>query len=147
MLINDEGYVQALPDGMSAQCHISIHASTWQKLLRSQAFGVGDVGIEGDADLAMQLLPIFGQLRYEPYVDASRLFGNTIASHLDHQAKRVWDNAQEAFKRVEGEVRDFVQESNAPLVSLQQWQEHSDGIDALRDDVARLQARLEKLSH
>ena len=47
--------------------------------------------------------------------------------------------------RVEGEVRDYLQESDTPLVSQAQWQQRNDDIDALRDDVARLQARLQRL--
>ena len=47
--------------------------------------------------------------------------------------------------RVEGEVRDYMQESNAPVVSQAQWQQRSEAIETLRDDVARLQARLQRL--
>ena len=78
-------------------------------------------------------------------MDATRLFGNTVASHLDHQLKSLWRNSQQMVSRVEGEVRDYLQESNTPLVSQEQWQQRNGDIDALRDDVARLQARLQRL--
>ena len=76
MHIREDGYVEAIPADKTFECHISIHASTWSKMVQGEAFGVGDVSITGDTDLAMQLLPVLGQLRYEPYVDATRLFGN-----------------------------------------------------------------------
>ena len=145
MHIREDGYVEAIPADKTFECHISIHASTWSKMVQGEAFGVGDVSITGDTDLAMQLLPVLGQLRYEPYVDATRLFGNTVASHLDHQLKSLWRNTQQMVSRVEGEVRDYLQESDTPLVSQEQWQQRNDDIDALRDDVARLQARLQRL--
>ena len=145
MHIRDDGYVEAMSAGQTAECHISIHASTWGKMLQGEAFGVGDVSITGDTDLAMQLLPVLGQLRYEPYVDATRLFGNTVASNLDHQCKTLWRTTQQMVARVEGEVRDYMQESNAPVVSHAQWQQRSEAIETLRDDVARLQARLQRL--
>ena len=130
MHIREDGYVEAIPADKTFECHISIHASTWSKMVQGEA---------------MQLLPVLGQLRYEPYVDATRLFGNTVASHLDHQLKSLWRNTQQMVSRVEGEVRDYLQESDTPVVSQAQWQQRNDDIDALRDDVARLQARLQRL--
>lgn len=146
MHIRDDGFVEEPPPDNTIECHISIAASTWGKMLQGEAFGVGDVSITGDAELAMRLLPILGQLRYEPYVDASRLFGNTIASYLDNQGKQWAQTTKQVVSRFEGEVRDFMQERSAPVVSQQQWQQHSEAIDALRDDVARLQARLQRLN-
>lgn len=145
MLIGDEGYVHTLPVEVATECHITIHGDAWSKLLQSQPLGVGDISIDGDADLAMQVLAILSQLEYEPYVDATRLFGNTVASHLDYTAKSLFASFKTMVTRVEGEVKDFMLEPNAPVVSAAQWQQHSEAIDALRDDVARLQARLRRL--
>lgn len=145
MLIREDGYVEALAPEQSTECQITLAASTWTKLLHGEPIGVGDVRIEGDSDLAMQALPIFGQLRYQPYADTSRLFGNTIASQLDHQMKQLAQRAQQMTGSIEGEVRDFMQERHSPLVNHVQWQQQSEAIDALSDDVARLQARLQRL--
>lgn len=146
MAIRDDGYVAALPEGQTSECHITIQASTWQKILQGDAFGVGDVSITGDSDLAMAVLPILGQLRYQPYADASRLFGNTAASFMEHQFQQLKTTANQMVSSVEGEIRDFVQEANAPLVSQSEWHTQSAAIDTLRDDVARLAARLQRLS-
>ena len=145
MLIGADGYVSAPTQDSIIECHITLHAQAWGKFLQSQPIGVGDIEIDGDCDLAMQILAVLGQLQYMPYVDATRLFGNTVASHLDNTAKTMLAHVKTAAVQLEGEIKDFMLEANAPVVSYEQWQTHSEAIDALRDDVARLQARLRRL--
>lgn len=120
-------------------------ASAMQKVLAGQTPSVGDIRIEGDHTLGMNLLPLLGSLRYYADEDVAKLFGEAAAGHFlsaQHKLERLW---QEMKHTLNSQIGDWAQEDTALLVHQKHYQAHAQAIAALRDDVARLEVRMKQL--
>lgn len=131
--------------GRAPDAEIRFQQRAVQKVLQGQTPGAGDVQINGDAGLAAALLPLFGSLRYDAGDDLSRLFGDAAAGSIALRAEK----ANRAFKNIGlsilEQLGDFAREPEAPVVGKAALAEWFGAVDTLRDDAARLEARLEKL--
>ncbi len=141
--ITEQGFLvgsDAEPD-----TEISFQGSTLQKILQGRQPGVGDISISGDLMLGMSLLPIFGALRYYANDDLGRLFGDTVAGSISERAAFIGQTVKQIGQSIAEQIGEFSREPESPVVDqtmLNTWLEE---VDKLRDDVARLNARLDRL--
>ncbi len=125
---------------------LAFHTSAMQKIAQGHTPGVADVTVSGDHGLGMALLPLLGGLRYHAHDDLSRLFGDALAGSISTRAERLGTSFKEMRHSLLAEISDYAREQNAPVLHRQDFQPWSDEVDRLRDDTARLQARLAKLT-
>lgn len=141
--ITDEGYVRAAED--VAETTLTFRSSAVGKVLQGQSPGVGDIEVSGDHTLGMALLPLLGGLHYRWDDDIARLFGDTAAGGALHMSAQLraygsqWQ--QQAARQLEAAAR----RGNTPVVHRSEWTPFTDALATLRDDTARLQARLQQL--
>ncbi|MCF7521092.1 SCP2 domain-containing protein [Neisseria sp. ZJ106] len=141
--IGEDGFLEAA-QGM-ADTEIIFHNSTIQKLLQNQQPGVGDIRIDGDLFLGMALLPIFSGLRYDAHADLNRLFGENAGALIAEKADAVRQTVKQIGQSIAEQIGEFSREPESPVpdaATLEAWIEE---VDRLRDDVARLNARLDRL--
>lgn len=106
-----------------------------------------EVQLSGDTALAREVLAIAQNLRWDVEEDLSRVFGD-IAAHRMVQAARElrrWQRATaDSFAR--SAVAYWTEEQ--PLIAMRRDVERFvHDVDTLRDDVARLQKRIEQLAN
>ncbi len=123
---------------------ITFHNGAVQKLMQRQMPGVGDFSIEGDQELGMNLLPLLGSLRYYANDDLSRLFGDAAAGSLATRAAQVGSTLKQIGQGLMGQAADFAKEPQAPVITRREFEIWMEEVDRLRDDIARLNARLDK---
>lgn len=141
--ISEKGFLESTSENTDTE--ITFHNSAIQKLLQSEQPGVGDITIDGDLILGMSLLPIFGRLRYYANDDLSRIFGDAAAGSIVTRAAVIGHTLKQIGKSIAEQISDFSREPESPIIdpeTLQAWMEE---VDQLRDDVARLHARLDRL--
>ncbi|MCP1659820.1 ubiquinone biosynthesis accessory factor UbiJ [Neisseria perflava] len=141
--ITEEGFLEsskAEPD-----TELSFRTGAIQKLLQGRQPGVGDLSVSGDLMLGMSLLPVFGSLRYYANDDLARLFGDTAAGSLSSRAEQIGQTVRQIGLSLAEQIGEFSHEPESPVIDAETLEAWMDEVDRLRDDVARLNARLDRL--
>ncbi|KDP86294.1 sterol-binding protein [Cupriavidus sp. SK-3] len=118
-----------------------------------QAAAMKHVRIEGDAELANTVSTLARNLRWDAAEDLSRALRGLLGGPVsDSVAQRVVDGAQQVHAQVTrlgrtlvDNVTEYLLDEQPTLVRHVALDEFSAGVNALRDDLARLEKRLEKL--
>lgn len=104
-----------------------------------------DARIEGDAALAETLGKVLRSLRWDAAEDLSRLVGDAAAERLVGAARSVQALGNDLAARLATATSEYVADEAQMLVRPAAAESFAGGVDTLRDDVARLQKRLELL--
>ena len=118
--------------------------SVLRKMLNGQQPGVGDFEIEGDMALGFRLLTVIGGLRYRADRDLSRLFGEEAAERIGGRGRKIAGTLKSIGRSLLEQGADFSREPESPVVSREEFEQWAEEVEHLRDDIARLHARLDK---
>ena len=105
----------------------------------------GGLDITGDAFTAQAFQKLLKHARPDPEEELSRFVGDAAAHQAGKVARGVRDWAIEARATMGANVREYLQEESREVPSRYEFERFGSNIDALRDDVARLEARLNRL--
>lgn len=110
---------------------------------RERAFSY--VKIEGDADFANTISQLSQTLRWEVEDDLSKVVGDIAAVRLVDGARSLLANTKSLHRSVTENVAEYLLEENPMLVHKQAASGFTSDVTRMRDDVARLAKRIEKL--
>ncbi|MDO4641131.1 MAG: SCP2 domain-containing protein [Neisseria sp.] len=139
---NEQGFLSET--NREADTILTFHQSAVQKIMRKEMPGVGDFEIEGDQELGFNLLPLLGGLRYYANDDLSRIFGDGVAGSIATRTRKIGATLKQIGQSLMEQASDYAKEPEAPVITREEFDEWADEVDRLRDDVARLHARLDK---
>ncbi len=105
----------------------------------------GGLDITGDAFTAQAFQKLLKHARPDPEEELSRFVGDAAAHQAGKIARGVRDWAFEARATMGANVREYLQEESREVPSRYEFERFGSNIDALRDDVARLEARINRL--
>ena len=103
------------------------------------------VQIRGDAEIANLYRELFAAARPDLEEEMSRWVGDLPARHLAQLAKSVRTWARRARRTAGENIAEYLQEEGRDLVSKTEVEEFLRGVDGVRDDVDRIEARLKGL--
>jgi ubiquinone biosynthesis accessory factor UbiJ len=141
--IDAQGFWQE--DCAEADTTITIASSALSKMLSGIQPGVGDVHISGDHALGMAILPLIQALQYDWRNDLTRLLGDTVGGKVAQELENLYQHGRAISHGIAAQVADYVRESDAAVVGQQQLQQFTAQVETLRDDSARLAARIARL--
>ena len=104
------------------------------------------VEIEGSADLASAVDYLFRNLTWDVEEDLSRVFGDIVAHRLASGGKAFAAWQREAVLRLAENLVEYWTEEQPLLARPADVENFCRNVDMLRDDVARLEKRIEHLS-
>lgn len=110
-----------------------------------QLFG-GDVEISGDTALAHRFGQILAKIDIDWEEHLSRVVGDIPAHQMGRAAKGFSDWAKSSRKELEWQISEYLQEELRATPRPEETSDFIADIDTLRDDVDRLEARVERLS-
>lgn len=105
----------------------------------------GEVEVRGDAQLAQKFQELARLLRPDPEEALSVYIGDVAAHRLGRLARGALDWTRHAAATVLQDVGEYFSHERGDLVSREEGEQFLRGVDALREDVDRLDARLELL--
>jgi len=111
----------------------------------SQALSRSGATITGDGEVAQQFSELLGLLRPEPEEELAQLLGDAPAHHLGRLARIALGFGDRAPRTTENNVGEYLAHERGDLVPKAEGRQLLNGIDALRDDVDRFEARLQHL--
>ena len=105
-----------------------------------------DMRLEGDADFAQAVSLLVRNLRWDVEEDLSKVVGDVASHRLVATARRASGELKRTNERVVANVSEYLLEENPQLVRPRAVAQLGDGVRQLRDDLARLEKRLDRLT-
>ena len=105
-----------------------------------------EIGIEGNADLAATVQYLFRHLRWDLEEDLSRIFGDALAHRIAEGGRRFADWNREAAGKLAQNLTEYWIEEQPLLARPADVRQFLASVDQLRDDLARLEKRIDILT-
>ncbi|MDX1506704.1 MAG: SCP2 sterol-binding domain-containing protein [Woeseiaceae bacterium] len=109
------------------------------------AVGSRQLDLSGDIDKAQAFQKLLACARPDIEEELSRVIGDVAAHGLGEFARGVGQWAREARTTMAGNLREYLQEESGDVPSRDEVDAFASAVNALRDDVERLAARIERL--
>ncbi len=104
-----------------------------------------DVQVDGDAALASALTGVLTTLRWDVEEDLSRVVGDIAAHRMVNAGSRFVSWQASTTANLAQSVAEFVTHEQPLIASREAVSDFVQAVDALRDDVERLEKRIEKI--
>jgi ubiquinone biosynthesis protein UbiJ len=105
----------------------------------------GEVEVRGDAELARKFRELARLLAPDPEEELSMFVGDVAAHRIGRMARGALDWTRNATTTLLQDLGEYFSHERGDLVPRQEGEQFLRGVDALREDVDRLDARLELL--
>lgn len=106
----------------------------------------GAIHIQGDAEVAQAFSELLKQAQPDLEEELSRVIGDVAAHQVGNAARAALGFGRRAVDTFTQNVAEYLQEEGRDLPSRTEADEFIANVDKLRDDVARLEARLALLT-
>ena len=106
----------------------------------------GEVEIDGDVELGQQIQRIFEKLDIDWEEHLSRISGDIIAHQIGNTVRDLFAWGERAAEHLGRDTADYLQEERDVLPVDWEVEEFIKGVDTLRNDVDRIEARVKRLA-
>lgn len=145
-LIGTDGCLSAPPPEAELEVSITLPAATPLLALQGKDAPMRAARIEGSAEFAETLGFVIRNLRWDAEEDLSTLVGDIAAHRIVAGTREFAAWQQQAARNFAENLAEYFTEEQ-PLIARQaEIAEFSSAIDRLRDDVARLEKRVQRLA-
>jgi len=110
-----------------------------------QALRDGSLDLTGDAYTAQAFQELLALAKPDIEEELSLFVGDVAAHHVGELAKGLGNWAREARSTMGANIREYLQEESRDLPSRYEFEGFASAVDSLRDDVARLEARFNRM--
>jgi ubiquinone biosynthesis protein UbiJ len=105
----------------------------------------GGVRIEGDAEVAQKFRDLLEEAQPDFEEELARVLGDVAARRVANVARGLIDWGRKAAGSFSGSVVEYLQEEGRDVPTRVEVDEFLEGVDRLRDDTERMEARLARL--
>ncbi len=104
-----------------------------------------EVEVRGDAELAQKFRELARLLRPDPEEELSLLIGDVAAHRIGRLTRGAMQWSRDAAATLLQDVGEYFSHERGDLISREEGEQFLRGVDALREDTDRLEARIELL--
>jgi ubiquinone biosynthesis protein UbiJ len=144
--ILDSGLVRGAAEDAVPNLVVTIGASALPASLRGEDALMREIGIEGNADLAGTVQYLVRHLRWDLAEDLSKVFGDVLAQRMVTEGRRFAAWNREAAEKLAQNFAEYWIEEQPLLARPADVRQFLADADQLRDDLARLEKRIEILT-
>lgn len=105
----------------------------------------GEIEISGDTRLGHQFKNVFSQMDIDWSEPLAHLVGDSLAYQIQQSASKLGRWGKESVKSVSTSFSEYLQEESRDVVTDTELNIFNEAVDQLRNDVDRLQARVNAL--
>ena len=135
----------AAAESLEPDVTVTVNAASLLDLLRDPQSAASKAEVAGDAEFAKAIAYVFTHLRWDVEEDLSKVVGDVAA----HRITRFGREAAQVPGRIIGSVSKsiaaYLQEERGTVPTRDEVASFTREVDALRDDAARLEKRLQRL--
>jgi ubiquinone biosynthesis protein UbiJ len=143
--VSADGMVEAAGTDDLPTVTIRMQMSDLPLIMQNRERAFSYVKIEGDADFANTISQLSQSLRWEAEDDLSKVVGDIAATRIVAGAHGAVNTARALHQSVTENIAEYFLEENPLLIRPQAVTDFTGEVTRLRDDVARLAKRIEKL--
>lgn len=144
--ILDSGLLRAAVEDAAPTLVVSIGPAALPASLRGEDALMREIDIEGNADLAGTVQYLFRHLRWDIAEDLSRVFGDVLAQRMVTEGRRFAAWNRETAEKLAQNFAEYWIEEQPLLARPGEVRQFLADADQLRDDLARLEKRIETLT-
>ena len=140
------GEVDIASRDAAADVSMTAKPSLLPRLAAGDEAAFRETRFEGDAEFAQEIAYLARHLEWDVEEDLSKAVGDIVAHRFMAGARdlRAW--SKDARQRLGENFKEYLTEERPALVPRRDAQEFLHDVDALRDDVARLEKRINRLA-
>ena len=148
MLIGVTETGEAAPAAPDATAAVTVRLTPGHllRLAARDATVWNDIKAEGDAEFAAALNHIARNLRWDIEEDLSRVFGDIAAHRLVETGRKLDNWGRQGTENIARSFAEYWTEERPLIASRADVAQFSREVDALRDDLARVEKRVERLT-
>jgi len=143
--ITDLGFAERAPGDVPSALVVKLGPGALPLLAMGDERARGQIGIEGQADLAAVVDELFRKLRWDFEEDLSRVFGDVVAHRLAGAGRDLAAWQRDALQRLAENLAEYWTEEQPLLVRPADAEKLHGDSRALQDEVARLERRIARL--
>lgn len=145
LVVDEQGFFRSGTPDLPVAVTVNLPADTPLRLLsdRKSIFQVAK--LSGSADFAETLAFVFRNLRWDIEAELAHLVGDIPARRLEMLRLKLVGQARESVQRVSRNLSEYASEDADWLAPRRDVAAFGKAVDELRDDVARLEKRLDRL--
>ncbi len=132
----------AAPD---ADVSLTVPLSLLPRLANKDESALAQIVFTGDAELAATLSDIARNVEWDVEADLSRVVGDVAAHRMVESAQRAHAWQTDAGQRFTANVAEYLTEERQAFITTRELETLARQNETLRDDIARLDARVAKL--
>ncbi len=144
--ILDTGLLRSAAEDAAPNLVVTIGPSALPASLRGEDALMREIAIEGNADLASTVQYLFRHLRWDVAEDLSKVFGDVLAQRMVTEGRRFAAWNREAAEKLAQNFAEYWTEERSLLARPADVRRFLADVDQLRDDLARLEKRVDALS-
>ncbi len=144
--IIDTGLLRAAAADTAPSLIVTIGPAALPAMLRGEDALMREIGIEGNADLASAVQFLFRHLRWDVAEDLSKVFGDVVAERMVREGRRFLAWNREAAEKLAQNFAEYLIEEQPLLARPAEVRRFLADADQLRDDLARLEKRIDLLA-
>ena len=153
MRVSDRGEMEMVGEGGGRGENQAVPDVSFQipfvllpRLARGEENAFSEVVFTGDSELAATFSMVARNVEWDIEEDLSRLVGDIAAHRIVGTAKAFGSWTQDANTRLMANLAEYLTEERRSFITRRELEELAIANEALRDDLARLAARLNKLA-
>jgi ubiquinone biosynthesis accessory factor UbiJ len=146
LVILDSGLLAPAAEDAAPNLVVTIGPGALPAFARGEDALMREIGIEGNADLASTVQYLFRHLRWDVEEDLSHIFGDALAHRMVEGGKRFAAWNREAAGKLAQNFAEYWIEEQPLLARPADVRQFLAGVDQLRDDLARLEKRIDALT-
>lgn len=144
--ITDGGELEAGTTDAPSDVSIELGYGALKALTEGVDGVMAHVRLTGNAELADTLSFVARHLRWDREADLARLFGPIVGRRMHITAKQVEKAVPETGRRLARNTTEYLVHEGGILVGQDEFDSHLASLRRLRDDLARLAQRIERVS-
>jgi ubiquinone biosynthesis protein UbiJ len=146
LAIVDSGEIASAPPDASPDVTVSLSPGLMLRLTARDASVWDDIPVSGDAQFAATLSVVGRNLRWDIEEDLSRVFGDIAAHRMAETGRTLERWGREGADNVARAFTEYWTEEQPLLTGRLAVEQFNREIDTLRDDLARLEKRIDALA-
>jgi ubiquinone biosynthesis protein UbiJ len=146
--VRDEVVLLAMDSPAEPDVVITGSLFTLASMAQSSSAGAlrdGSLDLTGDAYTAQAFQELLSLAKPDIEEELSMFVGDVAAHHVGELARGLGNWAKEARNTMGMNIREYLQEESRDLPSRYEVEQFATAVDSLRDDVARLEARFNRI--
>jgi ubiquinone biosynthesis protein UbiJ len=145
LTVGNDGLLVASSKEEVPSVTVRINLADMPLILQNRERAFSSAKVEGDAEFASVIAFLAQNLRWEAEYDLQKVFGDVAARRMVQGGKQAANMAQQSQQKLNENLAEYFLEENPMLVRPQAVEGFGNDVAKLRDDVARLEKRLQQL--